>query len=278
MRSLVYRILIFFFLLQPLSVLADILVLVHGYGANAASWAISGVNASLLNAGWQYGAIPSTQETGKQAPVNRFYAVELPATAPLMAQTNHLQAILQNIRQQHPDESLILTGHSAGGVVARLAVLGGNLANVSKLITIASPHLGTQRAIQSLEAVDDKPFFCPGPGVSMLKSMFGSSNYQYLRHSRGVLIDLLPPASGSLLDWANHQPHPDIEYHAVIKQPGMAPGDEMVPAYSQDMNQIPALRGKVSIWQTTTGHMLGPNDGVLLVAILNGANLNTEMN
>ena len=50
----------------------------------------------------------------------------------------------------------------------------------------------------------------------------------------------------------------------------------MVPAYSQDMNQIPALRGKSKTWQTVTGHHLGPNDGMLLVRILNDTDHGTK--
>jgi len=78
------------------------------------------------------------------------------------------------------------------------------------------------------------------------------------------LIDLLPQGSGGLMDWANRQAHPDIEYHAVIRQGG----DSLVPAFSQDLNQIPALRGKAKVWVTQTGHGLNPNDGLILLRIL----------
>ena len=58
------------------------------------------------------------------------------------------------VEEERPEglvEKLILVGHSAGGVVARLVVLGNNPYRVDELITIASPHLGTVRAAQGLD-------------------------------------------------------------------------------------------------------------------------------
>ena len=171
---------------------------------------------------------------------------------------------LQGIRARHPNELLTLVGHSAGGVVARLAVLQGNPAGVSRLVTIASPHMGTPRAVQGLDVAEDKPFFCPGPGWYAIKSIIGGSNYRYLRDSRGALHDMLPPGYMNLINWVNQQPHPDIQYHAVVRQLG----DELVPAFSQDLNSVPALRGKARVWLSRSGHALDMHDGEQLVNIL----------
>jgi len=65
------------------------------------------------------------------------------------------------------------------------------------------------------------------------------------------------------LGWVNRQPHPAIQYYAAIRQYGFNAGDEMVTAFSQGMNQIPALRGQAKIWMTHTGHSLNPQDGAL---------------
>jgi len=135
---------------------------------------------------------------------------------------------------------------------------------VRRIFMLASPHLGTPRASQGLDIVDGKPFFCPGPGIAFAKSVIGGDDYQYLRGSRGALIDLLPQGSGNLLDWANSQPHPDVEYHAVVRQAG----DALVPAFSQDLNQVPALRGRARTWISPGTHGLNPNDGRLLLKIL----------
>ena len=194
--------------------------------------------------------------------------VNLPAEAPLLIQAAHLAAELQFIQQRHVAEPVAIVGHSAGGVVSRLVLTGPHAPQISTLITIASPHLGTTRAIQGLQAVDSKPLFCPGPGMDFLKSVLGGDSYAYLRDSRGALIDLAPVAPGSLLGWLNQQPHPDIAYHAVVRTGPGFPGDDMVPAFSQDLNQVPALHGRAHVHATAAGHGLGPADGKLIADIL----------
>ena len=202
---------------------------------------------------------------------NRSFTVNLPAEAPLLIQANYLRVALNGIRQHHPDQKLILVGHSAGGVVARLVLLGHNPYRIDELITIASPHLGTVRAAQGLDVVDSKPFFCPGPGIDFLKRLVGGSSYDYLKYSRGVLVDLLPAESGNLLSWMNRQPHPDIVYVSVVRKSPFALGDDMVPAFSQDMNNVPALRGRAHVLFTDAGHGLNPSDGILLAGLLGKA-------
>lgn len=254
---------------------ADIVVLVHGYASSANTWEASGISSVLEASGWARGGIitPTASGTyfvpgpGNRA-ANKSFSINLPAEAPLLLQADYLGAALLGIRQQYAEEKLILVGHSAGGVVARLVLLGGNPYRVNALITIASPHLGTVRAAQGLDAVDSKPFFCPGPGIDFLKSLFGGDDYRYLKYSRGVLIDLLPASPGSLVFWLNQQAHPDIPYYAVVRQAPFALGDELVPAYSQDMNNVPALHGRVNVQITSAGHGLVPQDGALLADIL----------
>ena len=236
---------------------ADVLVLVHGYMSNAMTWQYSGVSNVLVANGWRHAA--SANPGG-----NTFYTVNLPARQPLMTQTHVLMNFLRGVRQHHPSESLTLVGHSAGGLVARLAVLGGNPAGVSQLVTIASPHLGTPRAIQGLDIAEEKPFFCPGPGWFAMKRLLGGKAYRYLRDSRGALVGMLPPGYGELLSWANTQPHPDIRYHAVVRQFG----DELVPAYSQDMNSVPVLKGRARVWLSNSRHSLSLQDGEILLRIL----------
>jgi pimeloyl-ACP methyl ester carboxylesterase len=262
-------------LLTVRPVLADVLVLVHGYASNAGTWEHSGVNDALQAHGWPRAGVVTpgfdvgmVPVAGQASSFNKSYSVNLPAQAPLLVQSDYLRAVLYLVRQRYPDEKLILVGHSAGGVVARLVVLGNNPFRVDELITIATPNLGTSRAAQGLDVVDSKPFFCPGPGIDILKSVFGGGDYNYLRDSRAVLVDLLPAESGNVLTWLNQQPHPDISYYSVIRQSPFAGGDEIVPAYSQDMNNVPALRGRAKVLFTKTGHALNPQDGTLLAGIL----------
>ena len=256
-------------LLLVQSVAGDVLVLVHGYASDAGTWERSGVNSELQAYGWPRAIIlaPNMPEPAQQA-VNKSFTVNLPSQAPLLVQANFLRALLDGVRQRYADEKLILVGHSAGGVVARLILLGNNPYQVDELITIASPHLGTVRAAQGLNVVDSKPFFCPGPGVHFLKRLVGGSSYNYLRYSRGVLVDLLPAESGNVLTWMNLQPHPDIVYVSVVRKSPFALGDDVVPAYSQDMNNVPALQGRAHVLFTDAGHGLNPADGILLAGLL----------
>jgi triacylglycerol lipase len=250
---------IYLLLLLPAPVLAgNLLVLVHGYAAHAGTWEYSGINRLLQANGWQH-------VTSPQAADNLFYAAHLPAQAPLTFQAGILLSQLQALRAHYPDRKITLAGHSAGGVVARLAVLNGNPAGVSRLVSIASPNLGTPRAAQGLDIVEDKPFFCPGPGWYALKSFFGGSRYRYLEDSKGALYQMLPPGFGSLIARINQQPHPDIEYHSIVRQYG----DLLVPAYSQDMNNVPVLSGKSKVWMSNAPHFLNVHDGQLLLTILN---------
>lgn len=253
----------------------DVLVLVHGWSANADTWIHSGVIPALESQGWGDAGLVTTGPSGvyhQPAPGvsarNRIYRVHLPAEAPLMIQAAHLLAQLQFVRRLHPEENLAVAGHSAGGVVARLVLVRPEAPRVDILVTIATPNLGTSRALQGLDVADSKPFFCPGPGVEFLKNLLGGDSYRYLEYSRGALIDLVPAAPGSLIGWLNLQPHPDIAYHAVVREGPVAAGDELVPAFSQDLNLVPPLRGKARIYRTPASHALNPADGTLLAQIL----------
>lgn len=257
---------------------ADVLVLVHGWASTADTWHLSGIMPTLARHGWHdAGVVSAVPEgvhylpaTGAQAG-NKVYRAHLPAEAPLLIQAGHLYVELQFIQQRHPDEPLYLAGHSAGGLVARLVLVRNDAPQVAKLITIATPNLGTARAIQGLEVTESRTFFCPGPGIDLIKSVVAGDGYRYVRDSRGALIDMVPSSPGTLLGWLNQQRHPDIEYHAVIRARPGAPGDEIAPAFAQDLNQVPALRGRASVHITPAAHFLNPSDGNLLASILSAS-------
>jgi pimeloyl-ACP methyl ester carboxylesterase len=268
-------------LVQPLR--ADVLVLVHGYMSDARTWEISGVTRVLAANGWMpAGVLADVPEAlahpavAQPAAANKLFSVNLPAAAPLQVQAMHLAGQLAAVRQWYPDERLVIAGHSAGGVVARLLVTNGNPFRIDTLITIASPNLGTVRAAQGLDVVDAKPFFCPGPGIEFLKSVLGGDDYDYLKHSRGALVDLLPAESGNILAWLNRQPQADIRYIAIVRGSPSAAGDDVVPAYSQDLNNVPTLHGRVTTLFTPAGHGLNRQDGQLLADILQPAVASTS--
>jgi pimeloyl-ACP methyl ester carboxylesterase len=262
------------FLLSPLAQ-ADMLVLVHGWRADADTWIASGVLQTLAQRGWaDAGVLLATSGGAAHVPAygdaapRRVYRAQLPAEAPLEIQAAHLYAQLDYLRRRHPEDRLVLAGHSAGGVVSRLILIRPGAPRIDALVTIASPNLGTERALQGLDVVDDRPFFCPGPGIQFLKTLFGGDEFRYLEHSRGALVGLTPAAPGSLIGWLNAQPHPDIDYVAVVRTAPNYAGDAIVPGFSQDLNQVPALRGRAQVYVTPAGHELNPADGMLLATIL----------
>jgi pimeloyl-ACP methyl ester carboxylesterase len=272
MRTFINILVFLFISITGFNARADVLVLVHGYLASADSWEVTGINSLLDANGWKRGGLISSAPVtaapvlvgpGKDA-ANKVYVVDLPAEAPIIVQTDQFLAMLATIQALHPDESLVIVGHSAGGIVARTALVRGNNHKVKALITIASPHVGTTLANRALKATDESGIF------GGLKSFFGGSGYDTLRRSRGLLFDLAHPYPGSLLYWLNAQQHPDIKYVSVVRlDPVGFAGDELVPGYSQDMNNIPAIQGKSSVIITPAGHTLVADDGTMLLQILN---------
>ncbi|MEO5362601.1 MAG: hypothetical protein H7838_03130 [Magnetococcus sp. DMHC-8] len=257
---------------------ADVLVLAHGYLSDAGAWESSGVTSLLEQNQWHRAGIlatgpagvrmlPSARQAGMvgQATGNKVYLAELPSTAPLGIQADHLQAMLLFLASRHPKEKIIVVGHSVGGVVARLVLVRSQVPNATALITIASPHLGTPRAEEALDATSS---IWP---VEVFKDFFGGGGYQTLKYSRGLYIDIVRPFPGSLLFWLNGQPHPPIKYVSVVRsQPFVLWGDLLVPGTSQDMNNVPPVAGKSTLYTTASGHVLNPGDGQLLVQILKG--------
>jgi pimeloyl-ACP methyl ester carboxylesterase len=254
------------FLLGSAAARADVAVLVHGYLGTAYSWDQSGVNAVLAAHGWR--PLPAVVPAAPLPPVpadgtRTVYTVALPSIAPLAVQADYLAAALRGIEARHHGEPVTLVGHSAGGVVGRLALVRSGVGQVQRLITIASPHLGTARALEALDATHDS-----GP-IGWFKDFFGGNLYHTVKASAPLLVDLAPPVPGSLLYWLNAQPHPDIEYVSVIRTtPDGFAGDVVVPGFSQDMNQVPALRGKSRVVAAPSTHELLPGDGVLLAQLL----------
>ena len=263
-------------LLMPLKQsFAEFTVLAHGYMSDDGVWETSGVNNQLRKDGWKYAGTLGYSPTGllvKTKQLNkaekRFYTVQLPALAPATIQASWLNAALQHLSAQYPDESINLVGHSAGGVVARLTLIQYGAGKVGRLITIASPHLGTDKAIKALNASNDSGMF-RFIKKALVRDAIGDGLYNTLQHSRGILIDLTPPSPGSMLFWLNGQAHPDIEYISIIRSSSFnIAGDIAVPPFSQDMNQVPVLAGKSRSIIVLQGHELTTYDGKLLADIL----------
>lgn len=252
------------------AVRADVLVLVHGYLSGAQSWDTSGVTAVLQRQGWRHAGVYVAGPSGVYlvpAPVgksgNRYYTVDLPSEAPVVVQAFQLREMLATINRSHGSEPVYIAGHSAGGVVARAALVNASIGNIRALITIASPHLGTYRAEQALD-VTDIPF-----PFSILPDIFGGDIYDTARRSRSLYVDLVRPRPGTLLFWLNSQPHPDILYFSIVRgQESVAMGDFVVPGYSQDMNNVPVLQGRSTRISIPREHGLDVLDGGVIANLL----------
>ena len=243
---------------------ADVVILVQGYLGDAGSWRQSGVTAELRAAGWEDGGhyVQGPQGLlrygGAVAKGNRFVTIELPTEAPVPVQAGILAQYVYSLSDTAKAEKIHLVGHSAGGVVARYymvrASIDGTLPPVGGLITIASPHLGTEAAESGL-AAGQSP-------LGFLAPLFGGST---LNRSQALYSDLVRERPGTLLGWLNRQPHPTAEYVSIIR----GEDDGIVPQWSQDMGRVAALAGRATSMLSSPGHGLHVGDGHLIAAVLN---------
>lgn len=246
------------------------MLLVHGYLGDAYSWEKSGVNTELHQQGWQRAGMfrgsplgPLLFVTDYADANNLVYVAELPSIAPITIQADALKNMIDIIQQRHPDKKIILVGHSAGGVVARKTLIRHQLKNITALITIATPHLGTSRADQALKITANH-----GP-FNIIKNAVGGSDYQALKRSHHLLLDLRQPQSGNLLHWLNSQPHPDINYASIIRiNDSGQTGDYYVAGFSQNMNNVPALQGRSFTFFTPATHFLVRQDANIILAMI----------
>ncbi len=255
-----------FTLFTPCSLQAKTLVLVHGYLSDASIWNTSGFSQVLKRNGFVQGDTYNFNPWGMMIPrpiasnIDAFYRVELPSQTNLQTQEGILLQYLQHLFAQR-QEPLTLVGHSAGGLVARLFLLDPKAVPVNGLITIATPHLGTPTA--------DLAYLAGNSPIGMMMSMAGE---QTLQDSRGLLSDLKEEKPGNFLFWMNRQPYPDIHYASIVRK-NTTPAkpnkfDFIVPAYSQNMNNVQSLRGRSSVAITTANHALSYKDAFVILDIL----------
>ena len=244
---------------------ADIAVLVHGYQLSGHYWRERGVVNQLHAQGWYDGGHFTYGPQGVMGPstrgqaVNTTYTLDLPDEAPIAYQAGVLNKYLQTIRRMAPDEKLILIGYSAGGVIARATMVLHPEQRVSKLITITSPHRGTEAA-----------YFANLMARSPMGEMADWIGLDSLPRSKHLFADLKPEERGSFLYWLNRQPHPWASYVSIIRaEPRFSGGDALIPIRSQDMRYIPAIGRRAKVVPTPGDHELRARDGYVLAQILN---------
>jgi triacylglycerol lipase len=254
-------------ILSPGLAAAETLMLIQGFLADGEGWRDSGVTHILTQAGWQdAGELSLAQESVRsdQPPtpaLRRFYTVDLPTYTPLMVQAQRLGRYIDFVRERHPYSALILAGHSAGGVLARLYMVQHKAQPFAALITVASPHLGTPIADLGLAAGER--------ALSWMATLIGKDALDY---SWGLFRDLEVERPHNFLGWLNHQPYPPAIYTSIVHEP-RAPyirslSDWLVPAWSQDMNDVYALHGRTDTVVVSADHGLCAADGRWLVRIL----------
>ena len=259
-RAVIGWLFVFYLLLFPVGSQAKTVVFVHGYMAEGSIWQYSGVVERMRQNGWPFAGrygfnerYEVVQDVIKQKG-NATVTVELPWQDSIAEQAELLNRYLNAIYLNRPDP-IVLVGHSAGGVVARYGIVKHGVGNVVSLISIATPHLGTPMAELALLA-SDSPL-----GVFMQD--LGDPT---LMESRKLFRDLIPARPGSFLGWLNQQEHPDIAYYSIIRTAEPVDlrrydqADLVVPADYQDMNNVPALRGKSVNVSSDGGHALAPRD------------------
>lgn len=257
-------------LLVP-SAAAQTLVLISGFLGDSEGWRDSGVTWLLAEQGWweggelkmtPVGVMPTAPPTRS---ARRFFTLDMPNTGPLFVQAAFLGKYLEFIHARYPGEPIILVGHSAGGVVARLYMVLQPRSGVSALITIASPHLGSELAqLGTLMGNSPMAWFAPFMGASKFN------------RAQALFQDLAPARPYNLLGWLNLQPHPPALYVSIVRgrdASWLGMGDLLVPAYSQDLNNVPALRGMARTLPTGGSHEVQFEDGILLVRMLTLLNL-----
>lgn len=259
-----YRFIGFLLLLLSSYSMADVLVLTHGYLGSGQSWRNSGVGVALQKNGWQdaghagfhYGRLHLNTPVvaGKKGV---FYTVELPSEAPILVQSDLLATVVSGLQQRHPNEAVILVGHSAGGVAARAMMVRYPAYGVKALITIASPHLGTDKAELGLDVANSP--------ASWVTPFFGG---QTINRSQRLYADLVRERPHTFLFWLNRRAHPKATYISFVREPAIA-DDNIVPAYSQHLEAVYALRGKARSVPTVGQHGLLYIDGQALANVLN---------
>ena len=263
-----------FFLIILLTFSAQVsarqLVLVQGYLSDASIWTESGITRKLQQNGWRFKGEFHYTSSGvrlfskqkrpqHQADTDLYYQVSLPTEASIQQQAFYLGAYLKELRRLYPSERLILVGHSAGGVVARYVMVRRPDLAVGQLITIASPHLGTDSA-EFGKIAGNSP-------LALFAPLLGADT---LNRSQGLYSDLLPEMPHRFLYWLNRQPHPEAEYISIVRdRQSLDGGDFIVPEQSQYLENVFDLKYRATSFIVRGSHGLSSADGLLLLDLIN---------
>ena len=244
---------------------AEAVLLVQGFLADGSTWRQHGIVSHLEGDGWVDGGhlrIDADGVFSNRAPksgARMVYTVALPTQLPLATQLPVFERYVQFVAARHAGESLTLVGHSAGGLLGRYFMVENPEAGVSALITIATPHLGTESALFGADLANH-------PITELLASLGAPE----IADMRGLLDELAPAKPGRFLYWLNHQPHPPAKYISLLRRASPVAWFDtlLIPVHHQDMASIPGLRPWTTSIQTGQSHELERGDGKRIATIL----------
>jgi pimeloyl-ACP methyl ester carboxylesterase len=204
------------------------ILFVHGLGGSAQTWNEAGLTAYLQSKRLRYGGVVQIYNGGqaaiKESPDADFFLVEIaPSSQSLQKWEEALAKAIAAVREETGSSRVVLVGHSAGGLAGRKYLVDHLYDHeVAKLVTIASPHRGSELALLSLF----KRAFHDGAsqgGVS--GSVYRTLDERLSAYERGLGIplnapifhDLLPEQLNPDLLALNRAPHPeDMEYACIL--------------------------------------------------------------
>ena len=230
-------------------------IFLYGFGSDASTWVPFG--DVLERNAWTFGGCPLFDRVNLRVSnlcgssieltSGDFYRMQFSNNQDLTIaeQADELQAAITAVLLKNPDHSsVILAAHSMGGLAARsylqFRVSPNSLPNVIKLITVGTPHAGTELAVLCQQAAP----LCAAVGLTPSSVAVG---------------ELRPgsPTLNTLNDLTNHPLPSGVAYVSVIgtgtdviAPPGLD-GDGIVTAQSQDLGPIlenlaPSLRAGVN--------------------------------
>jgi triacylglycerol esterase/lipase EstA (alpha/beta hydrolase family) len=255
-------------LFASITIKAESLLLIHGYQGTSKDWFDSGIVSLLEKNSWTYSGNLVVDRQGKVRTQYRkqkkdsqhkrkIYTVSVPSEAPIHFQARYLKAITENLARK--DEKISLAGHSAGGISARMLMVLNPDLPILHLVTIATPHLGTDTA--NIGALAGKT------PLTMMAPFMGANTFN---RSQGLYHDLKREQPNTFLYWLNRRKHPKAQYVSIVHiASNYSITDKMLaPAESQDMNNVYALHEKARTIKIRSGHSLTIQDGQILVDLL----------
>jgi len=215
-----------------------ILLLLSSFYANASTIVL--LNGLSQNNDWRLNNIDTN--------LSKYHKVEtirLPYRESIQYQSQFLNEALKKIQGD-----IIIIAHSAGGIVSRNVIVRGNNKNIKSLITVSTPHLGSDLATYGSILNDKMPFGNMFSRVMLPNEASASIPISQLKNRSTFLKSL------------NSQKHPNLCYVSIIKTGGYI-NNAFANIHSQDMNNIPGFvnSGQKSLLiRSNTGHGLDPSD------------------